>query len=293
MLQGLIFAIISATAFGSMAVLVKLGYDAGMDGAVMMQFRFTYGALILGAALFLKDRSLLRISRVGLLHCLILGLVVYWLQTTCFVRALATIPASTTALVLYGHPVAVALLSRIFLGMRIDRTVVLSLTLVMSGCCLVFYDAFLREVEPGGLLYAFGAMTFFSGYLVLVQIWLKGLRPLTATFWVMVFAAVAFTLSGDVTAWLRPTQATVAIGLALGLVPGVIAVSLLFLAVERIGSSWACIFSSIEPVVTLTLAALILGEPVVPLQVGGAALIVLGIVIPNARIAMLGKRARS
>ncbi|WP_419784828.1 DMT family transporter [Pseudodesulfovibrio sp.] len=290
MFQGFIFAVISASAFASLAVLVKLGYDAGLDGAAMMQCRFTFGALILGVALFIKDRSLLRISRTGLLHCAILGMVIYWLQSTCFVKALTTIPASTTALVLYGHPVLVALLSKMFLGMRLDRTVIFSLIMVVSGCCLVFYDAFLREVEATGLLYAFGAMTFFSGYLVLSQVWLKGLKPLTATFWVMVFAAVAFNISGEASAWIHPTGPSMAIGLTLGLLPGMIALSLLFLAIEKIGSSWTCIFSSIEPVVTLGLAAIILDETVVPLQMGGAALIVLGIVIPNVRIAMLRGR---
>jgi len=290
MLQGLFFAVISAIAFGSMAVLVKLGYDAGMDGAVMMQFRFTYAAAILGAILFLKDRTLLRITRAGLVRCAFLGLVVYWLQTTCFVGALATIPASTTALVLYGHPVVVALLSTLFLGMRIDRTLVLSLLLVMAGCCLVFYDAFLREVAFTGLAFAIGAMAFFSCYLILVQVMLKGVRPLTATFYVMLFAAVSFTLSGDIGAWLRPTSASVGLGLALGLIPGALAVSFLYLAIEKIGSAYACIFSSIEPVFTLALAAVLLGEPVVPLQLAGAALIVAGIVIPNARAAALRRK---
>ena len=292
MLQGLIFAIISATAFGSMAILVKLGYDAGLDGAVMMQFRFTYAAAMLGCVLLLKDRRLLAISASGLIKCAFLGFVVYWLQTTCFVSALATIPASTTALVLYGHPVTVTILSWMFLGMKLDRTVVLSLTLVMAGCCLVFYDAFLRKVEWTGLMYAFGAMAFFSCYLILVQVMLKGTKPLTATFYVMLFAAAAFTLSGDAGAWLSPTRDSVTIGLALGLIPGLVAVTFLYLSIERIGSAYACIFSSIEPVVTLIGASLVLDENVVLLQVAGAALIVLGIVIPNARMATLKRSAK-
>ncbi len=289
MIQGLFYAVISATAFGFMAIFVKLGYDAGLDGAVMMQYRFTYATVILACILLVKDRSLLKISLPGLIKCIFLGLVVYWLQTTCFVSALATIPASTTALVLYGHPAAVALLSWMFLGMKLDRTVLLSLVLVMSGCCLVFYDAFLREVEWTGLMFAFGAMAFFSCYLVLVQLLLKNMKPLTATFYVMLFAGVSFTLSGDIGAWLKPTQASVTIGLALGIIPGVIAVTFLFLAIEKIGSAYACIFSSIEPVVTLAAAAIVLDENVVLLQIGGAVLIILGIIIPNAQVVTLSR----
>lgn len=287
MIQGLLYAITSATAFGLMAIFVKLGYDAGLDGAVMMQYRFTYATVILACFLLVKDRSLLKISLPGLINCIFLGLIVYWLQTTCFVSALATIPASTTALVLYGHPAVVALLSWMFLGMKLDRTVLLSLVLVMSGCCLVFYDAFLREVEMTGLMYAFGAMAFFSCYLVLVQLLLKNMKPLTATFYVMLFASVSFTLSGDPGVWFKQTQDSMMIGLALGIIPGAIAITFLFLAIEKIGSAYACIFSSIEPVVTLAAAAIVLDENVVLLQMGGAALIVMGIVIPNAQAAAL------
>lgn len=290
MIQGLIYAVISAIAFGSMAILVKLGYAAEMSASEMMQCRFTYGALILAFILFFKDRNLLRISTGGLMRCAFLGFVVYWLQTTCFVRALATIPASTAALVLYIHPVTVTLMSWFFLKMKIDRYVMMTLILVMSGCCLVFYDAFLREVHVTGLLYATGAMTFFSCYLVLVQVLLRGIRPLTATLYVMLFAAVAFTVTGEPTAWFHQSREGALIGLALGIGPGVIAVTFLYLSIEMVGSAYACIFSSIEPIVTLLGAALVLGENVVLLQIGGTALIILGIVIPNARALMLKHR---
>lgn len=290
MIQGLIYALISATAFGALAILVKLGYDAGMSGGEMMQYRFSYGALILLAVLFFKDKTLLKISRIGLLKCAFLGLVVYWLQTTCFVNALATIPASTATLILYGHPVLVTLLAAVFLKMKLDRLVMMSLILVMGGCCLVFYDAFLKEVDGTGLLFAVGAMSFFSCYLVLLQVLLKNLRPLTATLYVMAFAAVSFTLGGDPAAWFRLTPETFTIGFSLGLFPGVIAVTFLYLSIEKIGSAYACIFSSIEPVVTLVGAAFLLDENVVLLQVGGVILIIAGIIIPNGRALMLKKR---
>jgi drug/metabolite transporter (DMT)-like permease len=176
---------------------------------------------------------------------------------------------------------AVTLLSSRFLSMRINRVVVLSLVLVMTGCCLVFYDAFLREVDGTGLAYALGAMATFSIYVILVQVLLKGLRPLTATFYVIGFAAVSFTLSGNIHAWGSMNLEQTGISLALGLFPGLLAATLQYTAIERIGSAYACIFSSVEPVITLAAAAVFLGEPVVQLQIWGAVLIILGIVAPN------------
>ncbi|MCJ2164945.1 MULTISPECIES: DMT family transporter [unclassified Pseudodesulfovibrio] len=283
MLQGLIYALLSAAAFGSMAILVKLGYLAGMTGAVMMQFRFSFAVLFLLVFLALRDRSQLRIPLLDLGKCAFLGLVVYWMQTTCFVSALATIPAATTSLILYGHPILVALLAALFLKMRINRVVIFSLVLVMIGCCLVFYDAFLREVDGVGLAYAFGAMATFSIYMILVQKLLRNIKPLTATFYVMLFATVSFTLSGDITAWLHSNREQIMLGFAMGLFPGVVAVTLLFIAIEKIGSAYTCIFSSVEPVVTLLGAMAFLDEKVVLLQFAGAVLIIAGIAVPNLR----------
>jgi len=284
MLQGLVYAVISAACFGSMAILIKFGYMAGMEGAVMMQMRFTVAVILLLFYLLAKSPRTLRISMRDLGKCAFLGLVVYWMQTTCFVSALETIPASTAALVLYGHPMAVTLLASLFLRMRINRVVILSLILVMAGCCLVFYDAFLRDVDGTGLTYALGAMATFSIYLILVQVLLRGIRPLTATFYVMAFAAVSFTLSGDIQAWWNMDMEQAGISLALGLFPGLVAVTFLYTSIERIGSAYACIFSSVEPIITLLAAAVFLSEPVVQLQIWGAALIILGIIAPNLRL---------
>lgn len=283
MIQGLIYSLISATAFAALPILVKLGYAAGMTGTVMMQYRFSYAVLFLLVFMLIKDRSLFRISRNSLAKCAFIGIIIYWTQTTCFVRALATIPASTTSLILYGYPVVVTLASVIFLKLRLNKLIVFSLCLVMAGCCLVFFDAFLREVDLIGLAYAFGAMAIFSAYLVLSQVLLKGLKPLTATFYVMLFAAIVFTLSGDFMAWFHTSGEQMLIGLALGLFPGVLAVTLLYQAIERIGCAYASIFSSVEPVITLAGAAVLLGEHVVVLQLAGMAMILIGIIVPNLR----------
>jgi len=290
MIQGLIYSLISATAFAALPILVKLGYAAGMTGAVMMQYRFSYAVLFLIVFMFLKDRSLFRISWNGLGKCAFLGTVIYWTQTTCFVRALATIPASTTSLILYGYPVVVTLASIMFLKMRLNRLIVFSLSLVMAGCCLVFFDAFMRDVDPLGLAYAFGAMAIFSAYLVLTQVFLKGLKPLTATFYVTLFAASTFTLSGDITAWLHTSGEQMLISLALGLFPGLLAVTLLYQAIEKIGCAYASIFSSVEPVMTLAGAAILLGENIILLQIAGMALILIGIIVPNLRFGQPPKK---
>ncbi|MES9995364.1 EamA family transporter [Desulfovibrio aminophilus] len=285
MIRGMLYSVISAICYGMMAIMAKLGFAAGMDTWGMLQHRFAFGALILAVVLLIRNPAALRPSPRLLAKAALLGCVFYVFQSVLFFMALERIPASTTALVFYFYPVAVTLLSALIFRLRIDRYVVASLTLVMLGCALVFYDAFLKGLSGAGVFYALASMVLFSAYLIAVQLLLRNEEPLQATFFVVLFAALAFTvINGPGTIFQLNTIERLGIGLSLGIVPTALAISLLYLAIEKIGSAWTSIFSTFEPVATLAAAGLILGEQVVALQLFGVAFIVAGIVLPNARM---------
>jgi len=68
-----------------------------------------------------------------------------------------------------------------------------------------------------------------------------------------------------------------------------LAVTLLYRAVELVGSAKASICSTLEPITTVLASALILGEAIVPIQVAGMFLILAGILLPNIRLLRLSK----
>lgn len=292
MLRGLCYSVISAICFGMIAVLAKLGYGLGLDAATMLQQRFGFGALLLLAWLAVRRRALLKPSPRLLAKAALLG-GIYLVQSSLFFLALESLPASTTALVFYFYPVAVTLLAVPFLGQRLDRCTLASLALVMAGCGLVFHDAFARNLPGAGLVFALAAMAVFSGYLLLVQVLLRGEEPLRATFYVILFTALGFTLWNGPANLLEAAPDRLGLGLILGLVPTALAISLLYAAIEKIGSAWVSIFSTFEPVATLAAAHLLLAEDVALVQLGGAALIIAGIVLPNARLLRIRRAAAS
>lgn len=290
MRKGLACAVLSACCFGLLPILGKLGFAHGLDATRMMQYRFVIGTLVLMGWFAATNRAALRISPRGLLKTALLGGVISPVQSTCLMLSLETIPAATTSLILYFYPAVVTVLGAILHRQRIGRQVGISLLLVTAGCALVFLDAVLRSVAPIGVLWACVSMTVFSAYMLLVQRLMRGERPLTFSLYVIAFAGLAFALLrglpdlGSIT----PVQAWVA--LALGLVPTALAVTLLYMAIEAVGSAYASIFSTMEPVTTVAAAALVLGEPVFARQLAGAALIVAGIVLPN--LSLLRRRER-
>ena len=288
MLRGLIYSIISAACFGTLPVLGKLGYELGMQTFELLAFRYGSAALLLGCWLAVTRPSALRIGPRTLAKTALLGLCIYPIQSTCFLSALKYIPASTTSLIFYLYPATVALASMVVLRQRPTRAVWASVGMVVSGCALVFLNAFMRHADLLGVLFALGAMGMYTTYLLVAQVVLKGEPRMTVVFYTIAFAASVFTASAwplDLGAF---TPARAAVAVSLGLVPTVLAVTLLYAAIEFVGSTLVSIFSALEPVFTLALAVCLLGEPVALWQMAGALLIVAGIVLPNLSQARRG-----
>ncbi len=287
MLLGMFETVLSAVCFGMLAVIAKLGYASGLSGPVMMQQRFSFGAIILLLALAVGKPSLLRPSRSLLAKTAFMGGIFYVAQSSLFVKALATLPAATASLIFYFYPVPLTLASALALKQKIDRCAYLALALVILGCGLVFHDAFVHDIPLEGLKYILAAMIVFSCYLLLMQRLLKNENPQRVSFWVVFFAAVSFNAINGPSALFELNARQLGLGLLLGLVPTALAVSFLYRAIERIGAAWVSIFSTFETVATVLAAHVFLGDPLLAVQFIGAGLIITGIALPNIRMLRL------
>jgi drug/metabolite transporter (DMT)-like permease len=282
--KGFIYAALSAACFGMLAVLGKLAFSRGFEATEILQYRFGFASLMLLGWFALTNRSVLRARPRTLLKAAFLGIGLYPVQSYCFMSSLKYIPAATTSLILYFYPVAVTLLSALLFKTRLDRLVALSLALLVAGCGLVFFDAFLRSISHTGLLLAFVSMLVFSAYLLSLEYLLRGEDPRSISFYVVVFTALVYTLAAPPTRFPGLDLASQGLCVLLGLVPTALAVTLLYRAVELVGSAKASICSTLEPITTVLASALVLGEAIVPVQLAGMALILLGIALPNFRL---------
>lgn len=281
MIRGILYAVISACCLGTLAIFAKTGLAMGMAPMQIVQYRFSFGAMMLLTWLGLTRPDLLRIRPKGLLKAAILGIGIYPFQSWFFIKALQHIPAATTSLIYYLYPLLTTLIAVVFMKLRPGRTVIFSLLLILGGCALVFYNAFAQSVDPRGIWFALACMATFSVYLTLVQLFTRNDEAKRLSVWVIVFMALTFSmLSSPLTILDQPLKGW-GIALGLGFIPTALAISLIYRAVETIGSAYAAMFSTIEPVTTVLLAWFILGESVDAIQLGGMALIIGGIVVPN------------
>ncbi|MGC9325545.1 MAG: DMT family transporter [Desulfomonilia bacterium] len=275
------FALISGASYGFLSILGKLGYRVGIEVMPLLSYRFFLASVIMGFYLLVKDYRLLVPSFRVLAKAATLGMLFYAIQSTLFFHALHHIPAATATLILYVYPITVTLLAMFIFKLKATGGIGASLLLLMCGCSLVFYDAFAKGQSILGIALATGAMVCLSAYLITIQFFLKGERPLSVTFYAIVFTSIFYSFFQNPLEVFTLNHDQVAVVLGLALIPTVIAVSLLYRAIELIGSAYTSIFSTLEPVVTVILAHQVLGERVVLIQVVGMILIILGIIVPN------------
>jgi drug/metabolite transporter (DMT)-like permease len=166
-----------------------------------------------------------------------------------------------------------------------------ALLLSLSGCILVSLDSIHRRHDITGILLALGAMAVFSVYMITVQVVVRTDRPLTFTFYVFLFVALAFSSLHDPLAIRAYDGRQILLCLLLGIVPTAMAVPLLYFAVQKIGSAMASLFSTFEPLATVVAAAIVLQERVTLPQLMGMLLILGGIILPNLHLIVLHRTA--
>jgi drug/metabolite transporter (DMT)-like permease len=282
--KGVIFSIISATCYATLPIFGKIGYQLEMDTFLMLQCRFLFAGLILGIYYAITSPKTLIATPKIILKCLILGLVFYLPQSMFFISALKYIPASTDSLILYIYPLTVLFISVVFLKERMTKSKLISVVIIIIGCCLIFYDVFLREQNMKGIMIALGAMVFFSNYLIFSQVFMKGGDPKQLTLYVALSAALGFSIINGTDEIMSLTQNQLIFSISFGLVPTALAISLLYIAIEKIGAAYASIFSSIEPAITLFLAWTVLNEDIQLIQIFGMLAIIIGIALPNLKM---------
>ena len=290
MVGGILLAICSSVCYGLGPLIYKMGFAAGLTPSDLLVSRFVVATpLFFAMLLLIRGRlprpSLGTLGRAALVSCLF-----YAPQTASFAQALRYIPAATNTLILYFYPLTVTAFSVLFCGFRLERTVGAALGCVVVGVACVSADAFVGGLDLRGLGYSVLTMLCYSGYLLILQRFLRREDPLAFTGWVLVCMTVVYGLFRSPLALLDYTPEQLVWAVSAGVFPTVLAVPLLFLAIGRIGSAYVAIFSTFELVATTATAALFLGEPVTGLQMAGMAAIMAGVALPNLAAVRRGGR---
>jgi drug/metabolite transporter (DMT)-like permease len=284
---GTILCLVSAAAFGAMAVFGKLAYEEGATVGTLLAVRFTLAAALFWAILAVRGHfgELRRLSRRDLATGLALGGVGYAAQAGCYFSALERIDASLLSLVLYTFPAIVAAAAVALGREQLDGRRVTALALACGGLALVLAGAGTGRLDPRGAALGLGAAVVYSTYILVSDAIAARIRPLVLAAIVCTGAAVALTAGSALLGELRPGALTAAgwgwlAGLAL--VCTVASIGLFFAGLRRVGPTTASILATVEPVVTVLLAFVVFGETLGTVQLGGGALVLAAVLVLRA-----------
>jgi drug/metabolite transporter (DMT)-like permease len=266
---------VSTVAYGSLPILAKLAFAAGVRTSGLLAWRFA-GACVLFSLLARHAPALALRTRLTLWG---LG-VIFVGNTICYFGALQRIPASTASLIFYTYPVIVTLIAA---ALGIDRLTVRSVGaafMAVSGCAII---AGAVAGSPRGIALALATAFIYASYVLLGSRFAAGIPSETVSLHVTQACALIFVpwalLQGALV--LPPVPAAWAIIAVICVFCTVVPIRAFLAGLARIGPARAAVVSSLEVLVTIALAAAFLRERIGPRQWVGGSLILGGVLLQN------------
>ncbi|MDT7547155.1 MAG: hypothetical protein QOE99_3265 [Actinomycetota bacterium] len=278
---GVALAMTSAASFGVMPVLTKVVYDDGAGPIGVLSIRFSVAALLLLGLARLRGEQLPRGRQLRDLA--LLGGVGYVVESLCYFSALTRISAGLTALLLYLYPALVVVLSAVLLRHRPAPVAIGAVIVATVGTALTIGPV--AGGQTTGVLLGLAAAASYAMYIVLSSTAIEGVGPLATAAVVMAACGVVYDALAVATRASLPSSLSAWTALAGVTVLGtVVAVAAFFGALALLGPADTAVLSTVEPVVSVVVAALALGETLSSVQIAGGALVI-GAVVVLARSA--------
>lgn len=273
---GVALVALSGAAFGAMAIFAKLAYADGADPLTVLGLRFALASVSMLAIMRARGDRLPR-GRT-LLALIALGGIGYVSQSLAYFTALTMASAALVALLLDVYPAMVAVAAALLFGDRITPVKAVALVVALAGTALTIGDV--GGGRPLGIVLGLVAAVAYATYILLSSRLVPRAGAIPAASVVMLAAAgvlgVVMFLSGP--SFPRSATGWAAIA-GLALISTVVAIVAFFAGLERIRPAEASTISTVEPVVTVALAALVLHESLSTVQLIGGTLIVSAVVV--------------
>lgn len=279
--MGFLYGLAVALIWGAQPVVAAFGYRASLTALDLTLLRFAASGLVMLP--FFIRRGAWNACGIGWKRAIVLILLAGPLYNMVLIGGLHWAPASHSSLIYPAFtPLFTALLAKTMLDGQ-ERIPVAGLMLLIGGVVIVKLDSFLHPglgehagAWRGDLLFMTAALMW-SFYTVLMRRW--NTEPLAVVTVVQVggllYVPVYFLLWGPAVFQLDPGAITVQT-LYQGILVSVISVLLFNLAVRQIGAK-ASMFTSMMPIVGVSLAVALLGEPLSLSLIAGTMLIVTGL----------------
>lgn len=272
--QGILLIALASALLAFNTTMAKFAYMGGLTAPGLLLVRYLVGAVAFSA--YVRLRGLPIIPRGALPRSMGAGLLVL-LVSLLFLGAASRIPLSLAVVLVFTYPAWTVLLAHLLKIERITPGKAGAVALALAGITLaVGLD--LSRLDLIGVIMAACAGLAFGLMATVGRRWSQGVDPMQVNALVSFMGIPATIVIGLATGSLTAPDSTpvwlATLGSALFYAAGF---ALLLTGLPKTEPTRASVTQTLEPLCTVLLAVAVLGEPMRPLQVAGAALILSGI----------------
>ena len=255
-----------------------------METLTIAFWRVFFVTAFLFLALLIWDRKLFRIAPRDLGAFFVYGLIGIGIHQIVWISSVQYNGAAVATVIIYISPAIVGILAARFLNEGMNRIKIIALALTIVGCILVVRAYDLNQVQLNllGIAVGIGSACTFATYSLMGRFISKSYSPWTSIFYAFFFGLVfllpVVLIAGKLLPGNLPLDGWGTL-LFLALVPTLGGFGAYTVGLSHLPASVASILAAFEPVTTAIVAYFIFGETLDSLQLLGAGLILVSVVM--------------
>jgi len=278
-IKGIFYIAIASIAFGIMPILAKLAYKGGANPINTLALRFTFASIIL--FIYIKTKKLsLRVSKEQIKLILFMGVIGYSMTSILLFIAYNYIDVGIAGMILHTYPLMVMILSIIIYKEKFKLKKFLYLMVTTIGV-FIMLDIKVGSINTiGVVLVLLSALCYAIYVLGASNDKVKNIDSYVMTFYISIISAIVGSTTGVVTnSFNNPINFYGIISILLiAFISTVVALMAFLKGVKLIGPTNSAIFSALEPIVSLVLGVIILGESISFKIIIGSTIIILAMI---------------
>lgn len=288
--KGYLLILAAGALWGTIGFFATLLSDMGMNAGSVAFFRVLASAVMLALTLLIKGKgiSLFRISRRGLISCMLVGFVSQAFYNVCYMNTIEQNGMATAAVFLYTSPIYVAILSCLFFHEPLTGNKILAIMINIIGCVLTVTGGAFSDVRISMFGLIMGLLAGFTYALlpILSRTGAADENPYTAAFYGQLFGALLLFILihpnqniGTVIDW-----KVLLVLVGFGVVPSAMAYIAYYGGISKITeTSKVPVIASVETVVAAVIGLLAFGQKLGAVKILGIALVLCSIAIMNMK----------
>ncbi|MEL0456988.1 DMT family transporter [Flavobacteriaceae bacterium SZ-1-7] len=289
-IYGILLGIIGIVMFSSKAVMVKLAYQYQVDAlsVLLLRMLFSFPFYLVVAVIYSRKENKVKITSKDYTWVAFFGFLGYYLSSYFDFVGLVYIKASLERIILFLYPTIILIFNRLFLNKPITKTQIIAIILSYVGIVIAFWGEVAisgNDTFIGGFLILLCAITYAS-YLVGSGWLIPKLGVVKFTSYAMLVSCICvfvhYGLVSKIDILNYPWEVYL-LGFLIAIFATVIPSYLVSEAINRINSSNFAVIAGFGPISTIVLAAIFLNEHLTMMQLFGALVVIIGILLVSTK----------